>query len=265
MQRVLNSTGEVCVFGEPHFMIDDLMALKRSTESFSAKSREEVRFDEFKKSCRENSFDQWIPNAFRNPFFVSVFIDLFLFILLRPLGKRKRSGFKEIRIKSMLTLEMLEKTFPESYFIFLFRNPEDQLVSILSYHKRSINEECNVIKPSPETFSAEYLKYTEIFLRYSEGKANCFHVFDGDILDTSFLNNLLKALAIESGFDEALLRNRVRGLSDPPKEPLSEADHRILKEHGLDACFSRLMNRAKKDCLRLGNHSDANSEVHVKR
>ena len=246
-------------------MIDDLMALKRSTESFSAKPKEEVRFDEFKKSCRKNSFDQWVPNAFRNPHFVSVFVDLFLFLLLRPMGKRRRSGFKEIRIKSLLTLEMLEKTFPESYFIFLFRKPEDQLESILSYHKRSINEHCNVITPSSETFSAEYLKYAEIFLHHSEGRSNCFHVFDGDILEVPFLNKLLRALAIESGFDENLLQKPVRGLSNPPKEPLSKADHRILKERGLDKSFSRLRERAKTDRARLEKFSGASLTIHDER
>ena len=113
LQRILNSSGEVCMWGEPgEFIVDDLAKAicylqKKNAQSPLSDARKQV----LQRAFRER--DHSVPYALAFPelqpaidHLCAAFAQLF-----PPVADVKRIGFKEIRVRGRETLEALHDLF----------------------------------------------------------------------------------------------------------------------------------------------------------
>lgn len=127
--RLLNSCKNLAIYGEHDGIFNDL----RTT---AAKLQ-----DRFKIGVKSTAVDieklhsavqtEWIPYA--NPFTYGAYVDstrkYVLDLFTRNLPSHMRWGFKEIRYRSIPTIEFMSNLFPDAYFVFLRRERTDLLAS----------------------------------------------------------------------------------------------------------------------------------------
>jgi hypothetical protein len=127
LQRLVTSSGEALIWGEPYGRAGVVPALVRATTAFQpdwpplAAIADERPFDG--AELRDN----WIANFYPEPRSFRAAMRALLDELLMAPAKRRafaRFGFKEVRL-SAVDAAWLEWLYPDSRFVFLTRNPWD--------------------------------------------------------------------------------------------------------------------------------------------
>lgn len=220
LQRVINSSNEVSIFGEHHYLIDRLCgslwtmmlinkALDINVDNIELpeyswmKHIKESNFN-FKQSFIHNSHNRWYPNAMEDMSQSIHLVSLSIAELFHPLVEKcQRYGFKEIRLENIDTLNILKWIFPESVFLFVFRSPDTQWNSISQFYKtfdysRSLGYFCQ-----------EYSRLASLYLEfYDNNSDSCIFVGEETLLNLDKLKALLTQLNISS-FDTSLLKQSV--------------------------------------------------------
>lgn len=163
LQRILNSSNELCVWGEQHYLIDDILVLIEKITHFINDPIVQKDFGIFQK-CIEMKDHEWpyhpYMHAMGNLDNLKVTLIKGIMDQFHPLGNLERFGFKDIRIRDKNTLTSLINLFPNCKFIFLFRNPLDQWPSVNYYKWWNYSNEIT-------DFLEEYQRISQIFLEYS--------------------------------------------------------------------------------------------------
>lgn len=119
LQRVLNASGEVFIWGEPAFLPQAIALYERMWTSFEKGGHN--RNEAFGKKI-----GKWTPVVSPYPEMVTKAFRLFFGELY---GKEtmalglKRWGFKEVRAGTVENIIFLKKIYPKAKFLFLVRNP----------------------------------------------------------------------------------------------------------------------------------------------
>ena len=126
VQRIINASGEVFVWGEPAFL-PEAKSLHDRSESFfmtAAKNR---------KQGMGRSTGQWIPIACPLPErlvpAMRAYFETLYLSEAQEMGFN-RWGFKEVRPGAREHIELLAKIFPQARFVFLIRDPYETFRSI---------------------------------------------------------------------------------------------------------------------------------------
>ena len=206
-QRILNSSNQVCIFGETENIVDDILEL---IENLSQKNWgfKDVDLSVLIKCFNKNKHDRFYPNAIRNVDIITALLNNIFTEFFRPVIEVKRFGFKEINIKNIRTLNVLNKLFKNGKFIFTFRDPIKQWISVNQTGYFSYSKDVNL-------FLAEYKRMSDIYLNFKDN--NSFYFAENDILyDVMKVIKLFKVLDI-SKFDESLIGMEVITLYEQEK------------------------------------------------
>lgn len=128
--RLMNSCKNLAIYGEHDGVFNELKNLATKLYDrfgmIGAKSTG-VELDTLHGDVQT----EWIPYA--NPFTYGSFIDstrkYVLDLFARDLPAHMRWGFKEIRYRTIPTIEFMHDLFPDAYFVFLQREKTDLLAS----------------------------------------------------------------------------------------------------------------------------------------
>lgn len=194
LQRILNSSDEIFLFGEHHLAIEKLVDcyFHLSEIDHETNAQELVKLLECFQSKRHTSF---YANATNDMQFLKEEIRNIIIQLLQPPRGYTKTGYKEIGTTSPTSLLRLQKFFPNSYFIFIFRDPLKQwgsvgfLKSFWDYSK-TLN-----------AFLKEYVRIANIYLKTS--LKNAFFVENTALRDEKKVRQILKVVELKN-FDSSL-------------------------------------------------------------
>lgn len=192
LQRILNSSNEICIWGEQFNLIDDLMKIIHELDHFLDDENVYWHVRILINSFRNEYHLKPYPTAIGNLFdFRSSLIDaLIKNLTVSDLGIN-RFGFKCIRLKKLMTLQVLSKIFPNSQFIFLFRNPVHQWPSVnyLNWWDYAYNL---------QDFLKEYQRISSIMLEYLNQNNRCILLENSEIKNENTLKKVLARIKINS-------------------------------------------------------------------
>ena len=169
LQRILNASGEVFIWGEPTFLPQARALYERSRSYF-----EKVIGN--RNKAFNKTVGNWIPVISPRPEQVTKALKLFFDELY---GKEtlafglKRWGFKEVRDDAVKNIIFLKKLYPHAKFLFLVRNPYDIYKSVKAkkFHgnfKDPYEPICIWNNNVREFFSHEEVKKYCLLVRYED-------------------------------------------------------------------------------------------------
>ncbi len=209
LQRILNSTGQVCIWGEPgNFILDDLLSLISKFTTKNRGTEAQHRKQALQRAFGAGDHSQNYAMAFPEMEPAIEALRQAFARLFPAVEGVERIGFKEIRVRDERTLHGLRALFPNARFVFLFRDPSTQWPSVKRMHW-------------PETQALDQ------FLTMYERMAGIYLEFGGLFLENSSLYDRahVRALVDElklPGFDERLIGDGV--FAEKGKAPLIEGE-----------------------------------------
>ncbi len=231
LMRILNSTHQICVWGEPgNFIVDDLLRVIRELEAKDAgvesRMRKEILLDAFRKRdhklCHAMAFPDPRPAL---DHLVAALVDL-----IRPAIDVRRMGFKEITVRNIETLRTLSSLFPAAHMVFLFRDPNKQW-------------------PSVERMGWPHLATLDLFLEDYERLANIYLRHGGLFVETSSLHDpqrvagLLRRLDL-GPFDASLIGDGVFALKE--KRSLREDERERIESSRAFELYARMQAEERR-------------------
>jgi hypothetical protein len=229
-QRILNSSNEVCIFGESWGVNGMILSLIHTLKKKNSKAWPEAKLYDLNKlkSCFDNNkHDVFYSNAFRSldnliSEIISGFVNLF-----QPVNGTDRFGFKEVSV-GIETLDQLKEIFHNCFIIFSFRNPLRQWPSVRNLGWFPYSNDL-------ELFLKEYKVSSDVYLNFSEGKKDPLFVEDSNLYHMGRVRHIINLLDI-SKFDEDLIGLKVssnsnKGLTSEEKDIIlrSEANNNYLR------------------------------------
>ncbi len=224
LQRILNSSNEICIWGESWSAADIFLEFIHDIKQKNAdiaKTKKNAEFKLFKDCFQTGVHDKFYPNAFRplNPLIAQA--EALFGEAIKPLQGFKRTGYKEIRIRRESTLHTLIEMFPNSMIVFLFRDPLKQWVSVRDTGWFAASKDIN-------KFIEEYNKRATIYMNIAQKlPQNCIFIENTQLSDPVQVEALLRQLDI-SKYDKSLLEKVV---SSVRKLPLTDHEKKLLEEH----------------------------------
>jgi len=166
------------------------------------------------ESIRENKHDKFCANAYR-PLDNTIFSLIEAFCeQYRPLINVNRIGFKEISVASIEVLQILQFLFSEAVFIFIFRDPLQQFVSVRSTEWFDYSHDLDL-------FLNLYKKYSRIYMDFAKDNKNVVLIENTALEDITQVNKLVEWTGL-SGFDEDLVGNILHSSRDYELGPSEE-------------------------------------------
>ena len=152
VQRLLNTTPELIIWGEPQMLIFVRRAFEAASRGFE--SVEWAR----DKAKGQPLHDLWVPTirpAADNV--LPAFRKLFEHLYAKPSLEQgyRRWGFKEVRREAVDNAIMLKTLYPQAKFVFLYRHPFDTYASLkrTDFH-RTFNDPLKPMLIWAENYSA---------------------------------------------------------------------------------------------------------------
>ncbi len=232
-QRILNSSNELCIWGESHGHIEQISNLSHSLEDFNNECFVNDSLNMLHDSFKQNRHDLFYANAIGNLENTQNIVKSSVSILLKPWQSVNRFGFKDITVDKLQTLEFLSVLYPASKFIFCFRDPIEQWPSV---SKVGWWPYCKTI----DLFLEEYLRLSDIYLNFGETKGYISFIHNINLLELYKVKQLLKYLNVTK-IDETLI-NRIVGSTYPPI--ISERDKRRIYESAAYERFCRMRRKS---------------------
>ena len=214
LQRLLNSTGQICIWGEPGaFIPDDLLALIDKLDRKNRHPDEQRRKTGLQRAFSSKDHSQNYAMAFPEmaPAIASLrqaFLQLF-----PTIEGVDRFGFKEIRLRDEQTLHVLRSMFPAAQFVFLFRDPLTQWPSVRAMKWDET--------PDLEHFLELYERLASIYMEFRG-----VFIESAALYDRERVRGLVAALGLPD-VDERLIGDGVFARSN--KTPLDAADTQRIR------------------------------------
>lgn len=237
LQRILNSSHEVCILGESrgtaNLLLETIHKINEKNNSQSWKKAKGNQFSTFTQSFANHKHNTFYPNAFRDLddleyLHLASFMDL-----IRPLGEISRVGFKEIMIDSIIPLKTLKRIFPQSRFLFIFRHPKDQWNSIKVKGWWEYSS-------SVEEFLAQYLFMSSLYMEFIGTHNDCICLENTNLYNLDFVEKLTAKLHISS-FDRNLIADNVNATS---KHVVTEQEQEMIENSEAFSNYLRLVELA---------------------
>lgn len=203
LQRILNSSNEICIFGESHSVSNSMLETIWKLESQNTeiwRKRVNQSFKLLETSFKEDNHARFYAKAVR-PINSALnnLKDTFTSYYL-PVNNVDRFGFKEIYISNEVNLQCLKKLFPFSYILFLFREPIAQFRSIVNsgyFSGLTVN-----------VFLKRYVTATKMFIAHSKINSNCVFIDYEQLNNSNTIKSLLNSIDIFN-FDVNLIANKI--------------------------------------------------------
>ena len=247
LQRILNSSDRVCIYGEPHYLVDDIIkllnVLKKLDNDFK-KRKDLAHFDNLKKSFATGDHTLIVENAIRDLEEPISLLKSALATSFRPVNNVKRSGFKEIRIRSVETLAGLKELFPESSIIFFFRDPLEQWRSIKAFGRHDHpGDTFYEMARNIDLILEEYDKLATIYMKFSAD-----FIENKLLFDKEKLYRLLHFLGIDH-VDESLIGNKIR--ETPNKKEITHEENKKILDSKAYRDYQKMVELSKKFISKL--------------
>lgn len=238
LQRFLNSSNEICIYGEPECLgiHSKFLSLIDHLEKVTKTAFYENRlkgYDTLKKDYKKNKQTSFYPTAGRPLENALASIKDSYCEIFKPLIRTKRIGSKDVHLQSISTLSSLKKLFPKSYILFLFRDPIKQFLSVnkCGYHPYS---------KTPQDFIDEYHRISSILLEFNEQNQNSPFIENKRLFNEDSLDRLLKQLQIKK-MDKSLINKKVNSTSD---HTISEDIETQIKNSKAYKNYTEMVNRS---------------------
>lgn len=228
LQRLINSSGEVFVWGENMGIAEDLRVAVAKLDSWSAISQAQHG----DLDVRQN--DAWIANlnpegagasrAAARQFFLSYYAE--------PTRQRgcARWGFKEVRCDARAARFLLE-LFPHGRVLLLVRRPEAVLASMATSRWYAHMGGCTGVLKA-------WHSNVESFLALDHPAAKLMRLEDFG-LAPDMLEQVARHIGVDAGrFDASLIHRPVRGSTEEPK--LGDAERDALARAKLEGLVAAL-------------------------
>ncbi len=218
-QRILNSSNEICVFGESMGILENLFSsifLMEQTHNQFAVHSNKIMNAAFEKNKHNKPYPHSLNIQETMPLIRDAIINLYL-----PVINVKRFGFKEIYFNNIDCIKKLQEFFPNSQVIFLFRNP-------ISQYKSSISKDWFSYAKDVDTFIKKYCEFASNYLEYNNKYKNTIIIENTILYDREKLKKLFKTLKI-SNIDDSLINDNV--FSFNPKDIDDDLKRRIKRSN----------------------------------
>jgi hypothetical protein len=195
LQRILNSSDEIVVLGEQRSSIEKLVDCYYHLGNIDRETQQKELI-KLQQCLVSKSHTSFYANAAKDIEPIRTEIYRSILDLLEPPEGYRRSGYKEIGTIDNNSLMRIAELFPNSHFIFLFRNPLQQwgsvgfLKSFWEYSKQ-IN-----------SFLQEYNRLASIYLNTT--LKNAFFVEDISLRDEKKVERIFKQVNLQD-FDRSLI------------------------------------------------------------
>lgn len=240
-QRIINSSNTVWIWGEPHGMIDDAIALINHMKTYRDNNLVKQSLTQMYDSYTNNKHLSFYPNAIGNLDSTIDVLNSSLSNMLKPWSTQlKRFGFKDIEIKNIQTLAYLKEIFPQSFIVFCFRDPLKQWLSV---HEL---QEWWTYSNELFLFLDEYYRISTIYLEFASNNSIPAFIENNDLRDHDKIEKIMEYLNIPK-IDSELINvtvNSAKGaiLSDADEETIlnSNAYKNYLKMKNISESFYKV-------------------------
>ena len=218
-QRILNSSNEVWIWGEPHGILNQLLSLIGHTKELANNNSVKKALAAMYHSYMDNKHLSFYANAIGNlqPT-IELLISSISNFLMPWAPKVKRFGFKEIDLINTEMLIYLKEIYPRSYLIFCFRDPLLQWPSISKLEL--------LVSFSLDNFLQEYNSIATTYLKYAQKNSINAFVENTDLMDVNKVKKIIHYLKI-SKIDESLIGVTVHTIK--PKKLSKKDTEKILQ------------------------------------
>lgn len=242
LQRILNSSNEVCIYGEPHYVVDKLLNALHYIEEMSQGKIDNIYKPQiksqsllFSESFKFNKHNEPYPNAIGNwDYSISLLYNSFIH-MFQPLNDIKRFGFKEIRLQNSVVLNMLKKMFRNAYFVFLFKDPLFQWNSIKNAKQEKFWSYASDVK----LFVDEYVRLSNLYINFQNDRT--FWIENTLLYKEENVSKFLEKINIHN-FDREIINDRKRNIN---KKSLENENLYIRKSEA----FNNYLKMKKKISL----------------
>jgi len=163
LQRLLNSSNEICIFGEPWGAVNTLLKAISTLEGLDTERRRTLTAEHYQllvDSFARGRHDRFYSNAFRPLDDTLLILKGTLANLLRPVNGARRFGFKDISSPGEVeVIKTLHRTFPASQTLFLFRDPRLQWKSVRGARWFPYSDNLTDFLEVYERISTHYLRF----------------------------------------------------------------------------------------------------------
>jgi hypothetical protein len=216
-QRIINSSNEVWIWGERHHIIDNTISLISQIKELQNNVNVKDSLIKMHESYKNNKHIHFYPNAIGN---LDTTIDVLTASIanqLKPWTKKiRRFGYKEIDIKNIQTLYHLNEVFPNCIFLFCFRNPILQWVSIQK--KLAWFPNCKKL----ESFLDVYYQISNIYLEFASNRNLISFIENTDLQDRTKIERIIRYANI-SQIDSKLINTTINS-ADNLEMPVCEKE-----------------------------------------
>lgn len=238
LQRIINSSGEICIWGEQHYLLEDILDIIIRVESFMTDSTVIKDIEHINYCFNKNEHLLYYCNAIGNIDSLKNSLIDAIKLNLKPINPRiERFGFKDIRVKSLSSLLELKKIFPDSKFIFLFRCPIAQWKSV--NHYKFWPYSYNV-----SDFLNEYNRISQIYLEFSEIEKDSVFLQNTDIHIPEIFNKILSFIEIKN-IDNRILNTKM--LTEYPKNQDFFPENKLIKAHSAYINYLSMLNKVHEN------------------
>ena len=234
LQRLVCSSGEALIWGEPYGRMGLVPAMTRATMSLRSKWPHEGSFP------RDEAFEQlsegWIANLYPEPAALKrSCLQQVETLLAEPARARgfTRWGMKEVRLQRM-DANYLAWLYPKARFLFLVRNPWDAWASCKG-GKWTIRWPDQQVTSAAQ-FGAHWRKLVESFLGWPDDRGMLVRY--EDLIKPSFDLEQIREHCGLSRVDEAPRQKVVRGMDKEPTplNPLEVGQIRLRAGEWAEIC-----------------------------
>ncbi len=219
LQRLVCSSGEALIWGEPYGRMGMIPALTRSTMALREDWPSAGSFPS--ERVLGSLSETWIANMYPEPEALkrSAFVQLEA-LLAEPARARgfQRWGLKEVRLQRM-DANYLAWLYPKARFLFLVRNPWDAWASCKGAEWMIRWPDQKVT--SAAQYAAHWRRLTESFLGWPDERGMLIRY--EDLVKPSFDLEQIREHCALSSVDASVRDQRIRGMDKPPS-PLNQLE-----------------------------------------
>lgn len=210
LQRLLMSSGDLLIWGEPYARCDYISKLSESFAPFAEgwPARNAI-YDPARLT--EKLHDTWIANMYPGiDDLLEAHRQFFLRLMAEPARTAgyDRWGFKETRLGAVAA-EYLRLLFPQAHILCLVRDPLDSWRSYVSMGEMWFRRWPNEPVTGPRAFAAHWNEIASSFVEMGSMPRTHVLRYEDLVADSSTLQLLEADLALT--IDRSVLSNRIRG------------------------------------------------------
>ena len=242
IQRLLNSSGEITIWGEPWGLIARVLDFSNFLEMRKTKlrgSHQQQQFQVLVECMKSGVHDKFYPNAFR-PLDDSIdLVDQLLINLLKsPDQTLTKFGYKDITNFKSSFIENLTKKFPNAHIVFMIRKPAAQWQSIKS---------TGFFNFDLDFFVNTYYSIGATILDLKQKFPN-FPIIEKEwLMNDAVVSKLFESLSI-SKHDSQLVG---RTVSTYPSARLEKSEYKKIQDSGVVQIYNQLKDYSSQDYSRI--------------